>query len=255
MARRRAFGVGLGPRQSTQRQQELEDKIPGGPVTPEFRSHHPVKTEVIATDKLGFATLTRQSVRSKFLNLVEQGDLTLAEGTAALQLRTYADQYYRGTTGAWQMRVDGGSRPGESIVGKLHYATQVQAALDYLNPELRRIACAWILEAQIPELGSTFVSIGRSYLPTVRDEERCRAAGKALVIAVCRSLATFFKMQDSFQFDPAAGATGLKAGRIRKMRLETPQEPQDGQTQGSGSQPPSDDPPPPAGSPAASSGK
>jgi hypothetical protein len=206
------------------RDQELEDKIPGGGVTPELKRHADVENEVIAQDKLGFATVVRQRIRNRFMSLGEDGTLSSAEVTAALQLRLYADAYFSGVTVAYKMKVDGSPRPEDATINKLHYAQVVQGALDYLNPELRKVAISYILEGIVPGYGHTFLSIGEQYYPQMRDEERKRIAGKTLVIAACRELAVYFKYRDGFKFDIAAGITGIRVGKIRstKSRLLEP---------------------------------
>lgn len=205
-------------RASQQRQHDLESKIPGSPVTPEYRQHHSVKNEVIAEDKAGYATIVRQTVRTKFLALHDDGVLTKAEMTAALLLRTYADSYYRGVVGPYQIKVDGSSRPGEGMTMRLEYAQKVNGALRYLNSELRKVAIAYILEGVVPGLGHTFTSIGASYYPNMRNEDYKRMAGKTLVIATCRELAIHFKQANAFDFDVTQGVTGVRFGKIRAKR-------------------------------------
>lgn len=190
-----------GSRQSTQTRRELEDKIPSGPVTPELRRHVSIATEVIATDTLGFATVTRQKAVSKFDKLEAEGILTKAEAEAARMLRGYADAYFTGVTGAYQMSVDGSSRPGEGMLNKLHAAAKVTKALDHLNSELRRIAVTFILDIGLPDLGVTFSAIGASILPWEKHQGTLIAAGKSAVILCCRELAVFFRLQNEFGFD------------------------------------------------------
>lgn len=210
-----------GNRQTRSTREELESKIPGGAVTDELRRHAHVVVEPIAEDKMGFATVARQKVRSKFQRMQDEGVLTQAEAEAAEDLRNAADAYFRGTTVAYQMRVDGSSRPGESMVAKMASAQKVNNALRYLTPELRRVAVAFILEGIVPHYGSTFLSIGSNILPNVKDEEVRRAAGKALVIATCRELAVFFKRQSGFDFDIQQGITGVRFGKIRSSGVDS----------------------------------
>ena len=211
-------------RQSIQTKSELEDKIPAGPVTPEFRQHHSVKIETVATDRLGFTTVAQQVVKDKYSNLVEDGTLTLAEATAARKLRTYADNYFSGIVGPYQMRVDGSSRPGEGMINKIAYAQKVQRALDHLNSELRKVAVTYILDGHVPHMGHSFISIGQSYFGNVKDEERVRIAGKALVIATCRELAVHFQFQNGYEFDVTKGVAGVRVGKVRAAREPDAQE-------------------------------
>lgn len=166
--------------------------------------------EVIATDQLGFAMLARQSVRDKFSALQEDGLLTHAEASAARQLKTYADAYYTGVTGAYQGSVDGGSRPGDGMINKLFLANKVTDALNSLNSELRKVCVSFVLEGAVPYMGHTFGSIGEYFVPGDKDAGRKIAAGKAVVVAMCRQLAIHMGMQsETFRFDVGRGAAGV----------------------------------------------
>ncbi len=209
-----------GLRQSRLSRVELEAKIPSGPVTPELRRHANIGNEIIAEDSAGFPNLVRQRVLDRFDRLEQDGTLSKAEAQAARQLRNYADSYFKGLSPSYQMKVDGGSRPGEAMLYKAEAARKVNAALAHLNSELRKVAIAWVLEGVVPHMGHSFISIGENYHPNVKDAERVRIAGKTLVIATCRELAVHFKMQGAFDFDITQGMTGVRFNKVRAVRSE-----------------------------------
>ena len=178
---------------------ELRRKIPGGASTPEARRRLDLKPEVIETDDHGFPVIVRERVRNKFLDMKE---LSHAEATAALKLRALAEQHHSGMVPAYEERVDHSPRPGGSMIMRVNAEQQVNAALAYLGPELGRVAEAYILERNVPRMGSSFRSIGAYCLPEAREEDQ-RIAGKAAVVLACRTLAIHFKMAGGYEFETA----------------------------------------------------